>query len=94
MASLISQTKAEISAPETNIQSPVVGISATSINIGNGNANILKILEDTITILADLAEHTSTHTHPSVGQSQQSSMFAGLSAKARQQKGLLTPMIA
>lgn len=94
VASLISKTKAEINAPETNIKSPVVGISGTNINIGNENANILKILEDTITILADLAKEAAIHTHSGVGAPQQIAIFEGLSAKANQQKGLLTPMIA
>lgn len=107
VASLLSQTKAEIQAPITeinsptinatgqaiNLNAPAVAISGSAINIGNGNANVLKILEELLQIVADLATQSANHTHSGTGTPQQEASFNGLSAKARAEKGKLSPMI-
>ena len=64
------------------------------IFIGNQSDNVLKILEDTITLLGELATTVSTHNHPSIGApTAQASQFTQHAQQANTINSKLSPIV-
>lgn len=82
VASQLSQTKAEMIAP--------------LVHVGNDSVNVLRVLEELIQIVADLAEFSEQHTHIAVSPPEESwkQKFKGLSRKATAEKEKLSPIVA
>lgn len=101
VASLIVAAKAELKAAEieasaekVSVNTPLAVINAQKIAMGNGGANVLRILEELLQIVADLATTTANHTHPGSHPPNQSADFAGFATRAGAARGRLSPMIA
>ncbi|QIR10927.1 hypothetical protein HBL79_00850 [Avibacterium paragallinarum] len=75
------------------LQAPAIQLLASQINIGSGKQNILNIMEETIQIVADLANTVASHTHNGGSAPDQSSTFNSYNNRALAEKGKLTPII-
>lgn len=67
---------------------------APVVKLGSDSINVLTLLTDTLDVLNELATQAASHTHPSVGQSQQAAQFTATAQKTRVLANKYGPLIA
>ncbi|SUB26041.1 hypothetical protein [Avibacterium gallinarum] len=75
------------------LKAPTIQLLASQIHIGSGEQNILSIMEETIQIVADLANTVASHTHNGGPAPDQSSTFSGYNSRALNEKDKFSPII-